>query len=71
MSWFFSPAGAAAIPHARATAKTVEGGLSLGSLRIATAAAAAGLDSQFFFLHDVDQFLVHRDDLLRKAAVSC
>ena len=60
------------MPNAGSTAKTVEGALGIGSLTLATAAAAGGLGLQFFvFLHDFDQFLVHRDDLLRKTAVGC
>ena len=68
--WLFSPAGSAAMTHTRATEKTVERALGIGSLVLATAAAAKGIGSQFFVsIHGLDQFLVHCDDLLRKAAV--
>ena len=52
--------------HDRATPKTVEGALGIGSLALATAANAGNIGSQVFvFLYDFDQVLVHHDDLLR------
>ena len=45
MPWIFSPAGAAAMPHARATSKTIEGDLGLGYLALSNAATACSFGS--------------------------
>ena len=66
--WLFSPADADVMPHARATVKKIEGTLGLEYLTLTNAAAASALGSQSP-PHDIDQFLVHHDNLLRKAAV--
>ena len=45
VTWIFAPAGAAAMPHARATAKTIEGDLGLGYLALSNAATACSFGS--------------------------
>ena len=68
--WIFAPASAAVIPHARATTKTLKGGLFLVSLAIAAAASTGGFGSQIvFFFHDFYQFLIDQDDFFQKSAV--
>ena len=71
--WFFAPANATAITHARATTKTVKGDLCLVYLAITAAAPTGGFGSQIFvFLYEFYQFFIDCDDFFQKLAVgSC